>query len=285
MLYIFLCVLLFPLEAIDRTKLQEFSIKYSITRSGRSEIVFALENDDDEIALFYAKKGQNNLVYHQTKEIIVGGQRYNELASKNALFFLISKNKMDLCRQILDLFPELSNSHEVTNVSGKEQEKISAIYEIIKNYRSLEFVKILVEHGADINEVSYQVYWNWPKANPSAQNCRIGKTPLQLASDTEQFEILEYLVLNGANLYMAHSEFSQTIRKNQLFITQLFIDHGYKYLEHGFQSAIECNNIEATMLLINNGAKANAILISKALALEFFEIADLLTDEMLNSCN
>ncbi len=285
-LYLIIFVFCSNIYSLDKEGFQHFSIEYSNRGTNErswSEFIFAVENEYDDIAVFFAGKNQKTTYEFEVKKrVAANGFKFNECFYRNAIISLVRSSKVAVLDKILKLV-HVDSVYEYSLAAGKEQEKLYAIHVAIENNEnSLELVKILVENGADVNQVSYKVFWNWGNINPYNQERRMRVTPLYIATQEEKFDVIEYLVNNGADVRDgAYHTLNLAISKNRLDIVALLIENGCNGLSGVLSTAIGSNNIEAVSMLINHGAKPKVDHISQALKLGFYEIADLLTDVMV----
>lgn len=278
------------LIALDKNEFKKFSQEYANReKSSWSEFIYAVEIGYDDIALFYAK-GYPNLNFTYESHVDVNNPK--KIIYKNALNTILKSGNIYLLSKILDIHPQEAMAFNYSKViacfCGKQpidhfEEKYALNIAIDELENSIEIVKLLVEHGADVNFSSFEHYYSWNVNTAYRRDI----TPLQAASEKEKFDVIEYLIINGANVENAYHTLDLCIVKNRLDIADLLIEFGCNGKTHSnglngnLNTAIVCNNINAVVLLLNNGVKPRAADVSNALERGFNEIADLLTEVIL----
>jgi ankyrin repeat protein len=281
--------------AVSKLELQNFIKEYEASDTNLTPLRYAVEQDFDEIAVFYAK------------------EHYDDSHPSIAIQ-IIRKGKISLLKRFLDINKKDSNVHERISIDYQKYraqihfsikvcdlfEKRNALMIAIEELSSpldLEVTKLLVEYGADLNDIDFHTLAFF---NNNALLWTYKINPLGAALYYNKWEIAMYLISRGAqNLRACYFEtdlgkkldeksyqtkgyafdvepLAFSIEKGNLEMAELLMNHSYS--PNGLEIAIKNNNIEAVNLLLSYGFKPSISHVHLALNLGFYDIADLITD-------
>lgn len=126
-IFMFVCIQISCLSALDRATLQDFAKEYDMRSKGWwSEFIYAIEMGYDEIALFYAGK-KPKFTYESHREELIYRystpshhqpilHKYNKIYYKNAINTILSKQNIELLTKLLELYPSEVNAVDYSTV-------------------------------------------------------------------------------------------------------------------------------------------------------------------------
>jgi len=286
-LFIFCSLLMIHISsyALESIELKKFISNYNVSNEKAlnwSKAIYAIENDLDEIALFFIKKEGVGGPNYDSRSLYFNGKDKTPLYSKNILITCVRKNKINILNSILNCkYPPNIHAEEYWIVwddifrknTVKIKEKKILNISIEESSNSLEIVKILVNSGIELNKPEH--YATEPKYDLRPLYV-YSRTPLEAAIMSKKFDVAKYLVESGAN---SNGIIGYAIKYGDLDLIEFFLLKGASP-SGALQAAIDNNNKEAVIMSLNFGADP-VHLLDYAVQKGNQEIIDILIDVTL----
>ena len=253
--------------ALNPIEFQLFITEYSNSAEKKlmkwSEVVYGIEKDyDDELVIFILKKiGLGNPVYPSRLEET--NYDMSDINYKSILATCIRKNRPKILESILNTKGPLNinygehNFHYFSRYRNhwyKIQERNLLNIAIEESDNSLTFLKILCEHGADVNCIEHY------SADPTGlQKEDHFRTPLISAVMKGKLGDVNFLLTCGANanplnIYPLDTPLHIAINNEKLDIAKALLTNKASALDGSLHYAVHNRKKNAVILLMNFGA-------------------------------